>query len=57
MNRSELETPGRAMVAKGKDILAADESSGTIKAFACRAKFNGRATTGAYTSKHESAGA
>lgn len=31
MNRSELETIARAMVAKGKGILAADESSGTIK--------------------------
>ncbi len=31
MNRSELETTARAMVAKGKGILAADESSGTIK--------------------------
>jgi fructose-bisphosphate aldolase class 1 len=57
MNRSELETTGRAMVATGKGILAADESSGTTKAFACRAKFNGLAMTGAYTSKHESAGA
>lgn len=31
MNRSELETTARAMVAKGKGILAADESGGTIK--------------------------
>lgn len=31
MNRSELTTTARAMVAKGKGILAADESSGTIK--------------------------
>jgi fructose-bisphosphate aldolase, class I len=31
MNRSELESIARAMVAKGKGILAADESSGTIK--------------------------
>lgn len=31
MNRSELERIARAMVAKGKGILAADESSGTIK--------------------------
>jgi len=31
MNRSELETTARAMVAKGKGILAADESTGTIK--------------------------
>jgi len=31
MNRSELETTAKAMVAKGKGILAADESSGTIK--------------------------
>jgi fructose-bisphosphate aldolase class I len=31
MNRTELETIARAMVAKGKGILAADESSGTIK--------------------------
>jgi len=31
MNRSELESTARAMVAKGKGILAADESSGTIK--------------------------
>ncbi|MGH8178562.1 MAG: class I fructose-bisphosphate aldolase [Steroidobacter sp.] len=31
MNRSELETIARAMVAKGKGILAADESGGTIK--------------------------
>lgn len=31
MNRSELETTTKAMVAKGKGILAADESGGTIK--------------------------
>jgi fructose-bisphosphate aldolase class I len=31
MNRSELEATAKAMVAKGKGILAADESSGTIK--------------------------
>jgi fructose-bisphosphate aldolase class I len=31
MNRSELESTARAMVAKGKGILAADESTGTIK--------------------------
>ncbi len=31
MNRSELETTARALVAKGKGILAADESTGTIK--------------------------
>ena len=31
MNRSELETTAAAMVAKGKGILAADESGGTIK--------------------------
>jgi fructose-bisphosphate aldolase, class I len=31
MNLSELETTARAMVAKGKGILAADESGGTIK--------------------------
>ena len=31
MNRSELESIAKAMVAKGKGILAADESSGTIK--------------------------
>jgi len=31
MNLSELETNARAMVAKGKGILAADESGGTIK--------------------------
>ncbi len=31
MNRSELESNARAMVAKGRGILAADESSGTIK--------------------------
>jgi fructose-bisphosphate aldolase class I len=31
MNRSDLERVARAMVAKGKGILAADESSGTIK--------------------------
>jgi len=31
MNRSELETIARSMVAKGKGILAADESNGTIK--------------------------
>jgi fructose-bisphosphate aldolase class I len=31
MNRSELETTAKAMVAKGKGILAADESGGTIK--------------------------
>ena len=31
MNRSELARIARAMVAKGKGILAADESSGTIK--------------------------
>jgi fructose-bisphosphate aldolase, class I len=31
MNRSELERIARAMVARGKGILAADESSGTIK--------------------------
>ncbi len=31
MNRNELETIARTMVAKGKGILAADESNGTIK--------------------------
>jgi fructose-bisphosphate aldolase, class I len=31
MNRSDLERVAQAMVAKGKGILAADESSGTIK--------------------------
>jgi fructose-bisphosphate aldolase, class I len=31
MNRSELERTARAMVVKGKGILAADESTGTIK--------------------------
>ncbi len=31
MNRNDLERVARAMVAKGKGILAADESSGTIK--------------------------
>ena len=31
MNRSELESIARAMVAQGKGILAADESTGTIK--------------------------
>ena len=31
MNRSELESTARAMAAKGKGILAADESTGTIK--------------------------
>ena len=31
MNRSELESNAKAMVAKGKGILAADESSGTCK--------------------------
>jgi fructose-bisphosphate aldolase class I len=31
MNRSELERIAQAMVSKGKGILAADESSGTIK--------------------------
>lgn len=31
MNRSELEAVARAMVARGKGILAADESTGTIK--------------------------
>ncbi len=31
MNRSELERVARALVVKGKGILAADESSGTIK--------------------------
>lgn len=31
MNRSELETTAQAMAAKGKGILAADESGGTIK--------------------------
>jgi fructose-bisphosphate aldolase, class I len=31
MNRNELETIAKAMVAKGKGILAADESGGTIK--------------------------
>ena len=31
MNRSDLESIARAMVAKGKGILAADESGGTIK--------------------------
>lgn len=31
MSLKELETVARAMVAKGKGILAADESSGTIK--------------------------
>jgi fructose-bisphosphate aldolase, class I len=31
MNRSDLERVAKAMVAKGKGLLAADESSGTIK--------------------------
>src|SRR5690606_13423940 len=31
MNRSELESTARRMAAKGKGILAADESTGTIK--------------------------
>jgi fructose-bisphosphate aldolase class I len=31
MNRSDLESVARAMVAKGKGLLAADESTGTIK--------------------------
>ena len=31
MNRNELARIARAMVAPGKGILAADESSGTIK--------------------------
>ena len=31
MNHSELEHIAKAMVAQGKGILAADESSGTIK--------------------------
>ena len=31
MNRSELEATARAMVAPGRGILAADESTGTIK--------------------------
>ncbi len=31
MNLSELERVARAMVVKGKGLLAADESSGTIK--------------------------
>src|SRR6185295_14242942 len=31
MNRDELVKTAKAMVAKGKGILAADESSGTIK--------------------------
>ncbi|MGH8259426.1 MAG: class I fructose-bisphosphate aldolase, partial [Steroidobacteraceae bacterium] len=31
MNRSELERTARAMVVKGKGLLAADESTGTIK--------------------------
>ncbi|HEU4343577.1 MAG TPA: class I fructose-bisphosphate aldolase, partial [Candidatus Binatia bacterium] len=31
MSREELESVARAMVAKGKGILAADESMGTIK--------------------------
>jgi len=31
MNRSELESVAKAMVVKGRGILAADESSGTIK--------------------------
>src|SRR3972149_10519281 len=31
MSRHELETVAQAMVAKGKGILAADESAGTIK--------------------------
>ncbi|MFL6576159.1 MAG: class I fructose-bisphosphate aldolase, partial [Povalibacter sp.] len=31
MNRSEIETTAKAMVAKGKGLLAADESGGTIK--------------------------
>src|SRR3970040_155503 len=31
MSKQELETIARAMVAKGKGILAADESAGTIK--------------------------
>ncbi len=36
MNTSELESVARTMVAKGKGILAADESSGTIEK-----RFNG----------------
>ena len=31
MNRAELARTAQAMVAKGKGILAADESAGTIK--------------------------
>jgi fructose-bisphosphate aldolase class I len=31
MNRSDLESVARAMVAKNKGLLAADESTGTIK--------------------------
>jgi fructose-bisphosphate aldolase class I len=31
MSKQELETIAHAMVAKGKGILAADESAGTIK--------------------------
>ena len=31
MNRTELEQIARGMVAKGRGILAADESTGTIK--------------------------
>ena len=31
MSKQELETVAQAMVAKGKGILAADESAGTIK--------------------------
>ncbi len=31
MSNQELETVAQAMVAKGKGILAADESAGTIK--------------------------
>ncbi len=31
MNKDQLERVARAMVAKGKGILAADESTGTIK--------------------------
>ena len=31
MSRQELEAVAQAMVAKGKGILAADESMGTIK--------------------------
>jgi fructose-bisphosphate aldolase class 1 len=68
MNRSELESVARELVAAGKGILAADESfptiekrfksvnvSSTQRALYYRARYNGAARHGNYSSEMETA--